>query len=433
MKSRQALIERILAREILDSRGLPTVEVEVVLKSGACGRSAVPSGASTGRFEALELRDQNPARFLGKGVLKAVGNVEKVIAPALKGMNAFDQAGLDARLITLDGTENKSRLGANAVLGVSLAAAKAAASALGQELYQYLGGPKANLLPVPLMNILNGGLHADNGLDLQEFMIMPVGAKSFKEALRMGTEVFQALKKILQTRKLSIAVGDEGGFAPRLASNEAAIQVILEAIEAAHYRPGKDALIALDAAASTFHGSQGYSLKAEGMDKASAQEVTQLYERWVSRYPIASVEDGLEEEDWAGWAYLTKAMGAKIQLVGDDIFVTNPQRLSQGIAKKVANAILIKVNQIGTLTETLTCIEIARKAGYRTVISHRSGETEDVTIAHLAVAMSAGQIKTGSLCRSERVAKYNELLRIEERLGKKAVYAGSSWSRKRSS
>ena len=425
MKS--SAIKKIIAREILDSRGFPTVEADVFLAGGGFGRAAVPSGASTGSHEALELRDGDPKRYAGKGVLKALRSVERVIAPALKGLDAGNQARVDVKLLELDGTENKSRLGANATLAVSLAAAKAAAHAEGKPLYRSLGGSKANLLPVPLMNIINGGLHADNGLDLQEFMILPVGASSFREALRMGVEVFQALKGLLKSRGLSTAVGDEGGFAPRLASNEAAIRTILAAIEKAGYQPGKQLFLALDAAASTFSSNGTYSLKAERLNQASAEELVALYQKWASQYPIVSIEDGLSEEDWQGWAALTKTLGRAVQLVGDDLFVTNPQRLRHGIAQKVANAVLIKVNQIGTLTETLTCIRAAQKAGYGTVISHRSGETEDTTIAHLAVATNAGQIKTGSVSRSERVAKYNELLRIEEELGKKAVYAGTRW------
>ncbi len=423
-------IKKIAAREILDSRGQPTVEVDVTLAGGGFGRAAVPSGASTGRYEAWELRDGERSRFGGKGVLKAVRHVAKEIAPALRGINAYEQWRIDAKLIELDGSPNKSRLGANAILGVSLACAKAAAAQRGQPLYRYWGGAKANLLPIPLMNIINGGLHADNGLDLQEFMIMPVGAKSFREALRMGAEVFQTLKGILKACKYSVGVGDEGGFAPRLASNESAIQMILQTIEKAGYRPGRQLLIALDAAASTFAGPRGYTLKAERLSNAPAQGIISLYERWARRYPIVSIEDGLGEEDQKGWAALTQRLGNKIQLVGDDLFVTNPKRLSDGIAQGLANAILIKVNQIGTLTETLTCIETARKAHYRTVISHRSGETEDTTIAHLSVATNAGQIKSGSLSRSERVAKYNELLRIEEELGRQAVYAGTQWGTK---
>ena len=426
-------IGKIMAREILDSRGFPTVEADVFLTGGGYGRAAVPSGASTGKREALELRDGDPKRYGGKGVLKAVASIEKMIAPALKGMSVLEQARLDNKMLKLDGTENKSRLGANATLAVSLAAAKAAAGAKSQSLHRYLGGSKANLLPIPLMNIINGGLHADNGLDLQEFMIMPVGANSFREALRMGVEVFQALKGLLKNQKLSTAVGDEGGFAPRLPSNETAIQTILQAIEKAGYKPGKQILLALDAAASTFETGGAYSLKAEKLSRTPAEDLIALYEKWTSCYPIVSIEDGLSEEDWEGWNALTKTLGRKVQLVGDDLFVTNPKRLRRGIAEKTANAILIKVNQIGTLTETLTCIRMAEKAGYGRVISHRSGETEDTTIAHLAVATNAGQIKTGSVSRSERVAKYNELLRIEEELGKKAVYAGTRWPLRKSS
>lgn len=427
-------IQKIVGREILDSRGQPTVEVDVHLQGGGFGRAAVPSGASTGRYEAWELRDGDPRRFSGKGVLKAVHSVERVIAPALRGSNAAEQVKIDAKLIELDGTSSKSRLGANAILGVSLAVAKAGASQSGEPLYRYLGGARANLLPVPMMNILNGGLHADNGLDLQEFMIMPVGAGTFREALRIGAEVFQTLKGILKSKKLSTSIGDEGGFAPRLAgSNEAAIQLILPAIEKAGYKPGRQVMIALDAAASTFATKKGYRLNGEEWANAPAARLVQLYRRWISRYPICSIEDGLSEEDWDGWALLTKTLGQKIQLVGDDLFVTNADRLRRGIKEQVANAILIKVNQIGTLTETLTCISTAKKANYGTVISHRSGETEDTTIAHLSVATAAGQIKTGSVSRSERVAKYNELLRIEEELGRKAIYAGTRWSRKKNS
>ena len=423
-------IKKITAREILDSRGYPTIEVDVLLAGGGFGRAAVPSGASTGRHEAWELRDGDPARFKGKGVSKAVASVEKVIAPAVRGMEALRQVEIDGAMIDLDGTENKSKLGANAILGVSLALAKAVACQEGKPLFQSLGGPKANLLPIPLMNILNGGLHADNGLDIQEFMIMPVGAKSFREALRMGAEVFQALKAILKSKKLSTAVGDEGGFAPRLASNEEALQIILEAIEQARYKPGKDLLLALDVAASSFAESGSYALKMQGLPRASSRDLVALYEGWVKKYPIVSIEDGLGEDDWEGWKALTKTLGSKIQLVGDDLFVTNTKRLREGIRQGLANAILIKVNQIGTLTETFACITTAKRGRYRNIISHRSGETEDTTIAHIAVGVGAGQIKTGSLCRSERVAKYNELLRIEEQLGKKALYAGLLWGRK---
>ncbi len=422
-------IQKVIAREILDSRGFPTVEVDVVLTGGVLGRAAVPSGASPGRFEALELRDRDSRRFAGRGVLKAVQNVEKIIAPAIKGMDPARQSAIDAKLLELDGTENKSKLGANAILGVSLAVAKAAAASAGQPLYLFLGGSKANLLPVPLMNIVNGGLHADNGLDFQEFMILPVRAPNFREALRMGVEVFQALKGILKSKGLSTTVGDEGGFAPRLSSNEEAVQLILQAVEKAGYKPGTHVMIGLDVASSTFGGEAGYSLNAEGLKDVPAQRLIDLYGHWISKYPIVSIEDGLGEEDQKGWAALTQQLGKKVQLVGDDLFVTNPERLRRGIAQKLANAILIKVNQIGSLTETLTCIETAKKAGYGTVISHRSGETEDTTISHLAVAVNAGQIKTGSVSRSERVAKYNELLRIEEELGSTAVYAGTQWTR----
>ena len=428
-RSTQARVKEILAREILDSRGLPTVEADVILENGCPGRAAVPSGASTGKFEAWELRDGDKGRFGGKGVQKAVGSVRKVIAPALKGMNALEQERIDEKLIALDGTPNKTRLGANAILAVSLAVARAASHFQRKPLYAYLGGTEAHLLPIPHMNILNGGLHADNGLDIQEFMIMPVGAARFRDGLRMGAEVFQALKGILKSRGLSTAVGDEGGFAPRLGSNEAAVRVILEAIEKAGCRPGRDIVLALDAASSTFASDSGkeYTLKAEGLSHVPAQRLIELYGQWISRYPIVSIEDGLSEEDWTGWAALTRQLGGKVQLVGDDLFVTNTARLKDGIRRKAANAILIKLNQIGTLTETLACVRTAKKAGYGTVISHRSGETEDTTIAHLAVAVSAGQIKTGSVSRSERVAKYNELLRIEEQLGRKAVYAGAEW------
>ena len=422
-------IKRIAAREILDSRGIPTVEADVYLTGGGFGRAAVPSGASTGRYEAWELRDGDKTRFSGKGVLKALHSVERIIAPALKGENAFEQAKIDAKLLALDGTENKSHLGANALLAVSLAVAKAAAASTSRPLYRYLGGEGTALLPIPLMNIVNGGLHADNGLDLQEFMIMPIGAGTFREALRMGAEVFHSLKGILKSKKLSTAVGDEGGFAPRLASNESAVLLILQAIEKAGYKPGRHVVIALDAAASTFFSPAGYRLTAEKWAGVGPKRLIELYQRWTSRYPIVSIEDGLAEDDWEGWSALTKALGDKVQLVGDDLFVTNPARLSEGIRRRVANAILIKVNQIGTLTETLTCIHTAKRAGYGTVISHRSGETEDTTIAHLSVAVEAGQIKAGSLSRSERVAKYNELLRIEETLGAQARYAGTRWTR----
>jgi len=428
MRQSKFSIGRIAAREILDSRGLPTVEAEVALAGGCPGRAAVPSGASTGKHEAWELRDGDQRRFCGKGVLKAVQAVNGPIAQALKGMDARDQEAVDARLIELDGTANKSRLGANAILAVSLAVARATAHQRRLPLYRSLGGAKANLLPVPLMNIVNGGLHADNGLDIQEFMIMPVGARSFREALRMGAETFQALKGILKAKGLSTAVGDEGGFAPRLSCNEEALRLILQAVGKAGYRPGRDVLLALDVAASGLGDAASYTLKAEKLSRVPGSRLAQLYKEWSARYPIASIEDGLGEEDWAGWEGLTRELGGSIQLVGDDLFVTNTERLKEGIRRKVANAILIKVNQIGTLSETLSCIRAAQKAGYGTIISHRSGETEDTTIAHLAVAVGAGQIKTGSVSRSERVAKYNELLRIEEELGKRAVYAGTRWT-----
>ena len=421
-------IRTLHAREILDSRGQPTVEVDVILADGSCGRAAVPSGASTGTHEALELRDTAVKRFGGKGVQRAVANVTGVIAKSLKGFDAAKQTLLDQRLRELDGTPNKSRLGANAILGVSLAAAKAIAASRGIPLYRALGGPKAHLLPVPLMNIVNGGAHADNTLDIQEFMIMPIGAATFADALRMGAEVFAALKKILKSRKQTTAVGDEGGFAPNLSSNEAGIQVVLQAIEQAGYQPGRDVMLALDCAANewTHHGDYHF-LKSAPTKTIRAADLIAQYARWTSQYPLVSIEDGLGEDDWAGWKLLTQRLGARVQIVGDDLFVTNVERLRRGIAEHIANAILIKVNQIGTLTETLQAIRMAQRAHYGTIISHRSGETEDVTIAHLAVATNAGQIKTGSLSRSERVAKYNELLRIEEALGKRAVYAGTLW------
>ena len=430
-------IARVQAREILDSRGTPTIEVEVRTAGGALGRAAVPSGASTGKFEALELRDGDSRRYGGKGVLKAVRNVARILGPAVTGMNVFEQAKVDATLRDLDGTETKRKLGANAILGVSLAVAKAAAAQLNQPLYRYLGGPKATVLPVPLMNIVNGGLHADNSLDFQEFMIMPVSPTRFAEALRIGVEVFQQLKTILRGRGLSTAVGDEGGFAPNVRSNEEAIQLLLEAIRGAGFIPGRQVLLALDVASSSFYDEKrkryvlGFKEGPSGCRPQTPQELLTLYKTWVERYPIVSIEDGFAEEDWAGWQALTKGLGNKVQLVGDDLFVTNPRRLQEGMAKGAANAILIKVNQIGTLTETLECIELAKTAGYNAIVSHRSGETEDTTIAHLAVATGVGQIKTGSVSRSERVTKYNELLRIEEALGKSARYAGTTWRRRR--
>jgi enolase len=412
----------VLAREILDSRGNPTVEVEIVLEDGVMGRAAVPSGASTGTREAVELRDGGE-RYLGKGVLNAVDNVNEIIAPELIGMDVRNQIEIDRLMIELDGTENKGKLGANAILGVSMAAAKAAAEATGTYLYNYIGGMKANTLPVPMMNILNGGEHADNNVDLQEFMIMPVGAVSFREALQMGAEVYHNLKKVLQNKSLGTGVGDEGGFAPDLGSNEEALQVIVEAIEAAGYEPGEDFYIALDPAASEFYKDGKYVLAGEGVEKSS-EEMIDFYEELVDKYPIISIEDGLAEGDWDGFAMMTERLGDKIQIVGDDLYVTNSKILERGIEEKSTNSILIKVNQIGTLTETLETIEMATKAGFTSVVSHRSGETEDVTIADLVVAMNTGQIKTGAPARSERVAKYNQLLRIEDSLGEEAVYAG---------
>ncbi|MBI4431721.1 MAG: phosphopyruvate hydratase [Candidatus Omnitrophica bacterium] len=420
----KAIIEKIQGREIIDSRGNPTVEVDVILKDGVTGRAAVPSGASTGEHEAVELRDGDEKRYLGRGVTKAVENVNKIIARALKGKNAAEQEEIDEIMIKLDGTENKSRLGANAILGVSLALARAAANQAKEPLFRYIGGPKAKLLPVPMMNIVNGGSHADNNVDLQEFMIMPTGANSFREALRSGAEVFHHLKKILKKRGLSTAVGDEGGFAPDLKNNEEALEVILEAIGAAGYTPGDDVMIALDPASSEFYKSGFYELKAEPQPKKSRQDMVEFYARWCEKYPIFSIEDGVAEDDWEGWKLLTRRIGQTTQLVGDDLFVTNTKRLQRGIDEGVANAILIKVNQIGTLTETIRAVDLAHKNNYRSVMSHRSGETEDSTIADLAVALNTGQIKTGSLCRTDRIVKYNQLLRIEETLGKRAVYAG---------
>ncbi|MDR2736213.1 MAG: phosphopyruvate hydratase [Gracilibacteraceae bacterium] len=415
-------IEQVLAREILDSRGNPTVEVEVWLEDGSLGRAAVPSGASTGAFEAVELRDGDAGRYLGKGVLKAVENVHDVIAPELEGMNVFDQPGLDRILLDLDGTPNKHKLGANAMLGVSLAAAAAAAESLGVHLYQYIGGCNAKELPVPMMNILNGGQHADNNVDIQEFMVMPVGAKGFREALRMGAEIYHHLKAVLKSKGLSTAIGDEGGFAPNLKSNSEALDVIVEAIRKAGYKPGEDVVLALDVAATEMFENGVYKLAGEGLTKAPAEMIA-YYESLIGAYPIVSIEDGLAEDDWQNWAEMTKRLGGKVQLVGDDLFVTNPARLAQGIAQGCANSILVKVNQIGTLTETLDAIELAKRNGYTTVISHRSGETEDTTLAHVAVAVNAGQVKTGAPARTDRVAKYNELLRIEEELGDSAVFS----------
>ena len=420
-----SVIESVYAREVLDSRGNPTVEVEVVLESGAEGRAIVPSGASTGAFEAVELRDGDKSRYLGKGTQNAVNNVNTIIAPELEGLDAFDQPGIDGLLLELDGTPNKGKLGANAILGVSMAVARAAANELGLPLFQYIGGVNAKQLPVPMMNILNGGEHADNSVDVQEFMILPVGAPSFKEGLRMGAEVFHSLKKVLSERGLACGVGDEGGFAPNLGSNREALELIVEAIKAAGYEPGKDVMLGLDVAASEMYNEETkkYVLAGEGKELTAA-EMVDLYEDWTTNFPIITIEDGLDEEDWAGWKVLTERLGKKVQLVGDDLFVTNTERLERGIEAGVANSILIKVNQIGTRTETLDAIEMAKRAGYTAVISHRSGETEDTTIADLAVAVNAGQIKTGAPSRTDRVAKYNQILRIEETVGAQARYCG---------
>ena len=414
----------VYAREVLDSRGNPTVEVEVTTESGSFGRALVPSGASTGIYEAVELRDGDKSRYLGKGVLNAVKNVNDIIAPELVGMDVTDQCGIDRLMIALDGTKNKGKLGANAILGVSMAVAHAAADFVGLPLYRYLGGFNSKELPTPMMNIINGGEHADNNIDFQEFMIMPVGAPTFKEAIRMGAEVFHALKSVLHGMGLNTAVGDEGGFAPNLESNEAAIKVILEAIEKAGYVPGKDVMIAMDVASSEFYKDGKYVLAGEGGKVFTSEELCDFYAELCEKYPIISIEDGLDQDDWAGWDYLTKKIGDKVQLVGDDFFVTNTERLAEGIEKNVANSILIKVNQIGTLTETFEAIEMAKKAGYTAVVSHRSGETEDATIADIAVATNAGQIKTGSMSHTDRIAKYNQLLRIEDELGQQAVYNG---------
>ena len=413
----------IYAREVLDSRGNPTVEVEVYTEAGAMGSAIVPSGASTGVHEAVELRDNDEKRFLGKGVETAVDNVNLEIADELVGWDVFDQVGIDNYLIELDGTENKSRLGANAILGVSLAVAKAAADENGQRLFEYIGGVNGKTLPVPMMNILNGGQHADNNVDIQEFMIMPVGGENFKESLRIGTEVFHNLKNVLKSKKLNTAVGDEGGFAPNLESNEEALQTIVEAIKKAGYEPGKDVMIAIDAAASEFYEDGKYNMAGDNAVRSS-DEMIEYYKNLVEKYPIISIEDGLAEDDWDGWKKLTKELGSKIQLVGDDLFVTNVKRLQKGIEMGVCNSILIKLNQIGTLTETLDSIELAKRHGYTAVISHRSGETEDTTIADVAVATNAGQIKTGSTSRTDRICKYNQLLRIEDMLESTAVYDG---------
>ena len=414
----------IQARQILDSRGNPTVEVDVYLEDGLMGRAAVPSGASTGSREAIELRDGNPKMYMGKGVLKAVKNVNTKIAPELVGIEVTEQALIDKLLIEIDGTKNKSKLGANAMLGVSLAVAKAAASDVALPLYKYIGGSNACEMPVPMMNVLNGGAHADNNVDIQEFMIMPVGAKSFSDALRMGTEVFHHLKSVLKKKKYNTAVGDEGGFAPDLKSNAEAVEILIQAVKNSGYKIGKDILLALDVAASELYSNNKYTLAAEKNSKLSSADMVSYLESLVKKYPIVSVEDGLAEDDWKGWKQLTDKVGANTQLVGDDIFVTNTEILAKGIKQGIGNSILIKVNQIGTLTETLEAVEMAKRAGYTAVISHRSGETEDTTIADIAVAVNAGQIKTGSLCRTDRVAKYNQLLRIEELLGASAVYKG---------
>jgi enolase len=421
-------IQRIIAREVLDSRGNPTVEVDCLLDGGAAGRAIVPSGASTGEHEALELRDGDAKRYLGKGVTRAVRNVNTVIAPALAGQDATNQSAVDTIMLGMDGTRNKSKLGANALLGVSMAVARAAAVAHGLPLFRYIGGVKAGVLPVPMMNIVNGGAHADNNIDFQEFMIMPAGAANFPEAIRMGAEVFHNLKKLLHDGGYATAVGDEGGFAPNLKSNEEAVEMILKAVEKAGYRPGEDLYIALDVAASEFLDKKTgkYVFKKSDQSSRSAEDLIQLYASWCSRYPLVSIEDGLAEDDWTGWQGLSRELGRKIQLVGDDLFVTSTERLARGMGMGVGNAILIKVNQIGTLSETLDAIEMARKAGYGVVISHRSGESEDTFIADLAVATNAGQIKTGSLSRTDRVAKYNQLLRISEDLGAEGRYPGAA-------
>jgi len=417
-------IREIKGRWILDSRGNPTVEAEVALDSGARGRAAVPSGASTGEKEAIELRDGDKTRWMGKGVGKAVANISKIIAPELLRKDAFDQAGIDQLMIQLDGTKTKGKLGANAILGVSLAVAKAAAAETGQPLYRYLGGTNARVLPVPLMNIINGGAHADNRLDLQEFMIMPIGATRFSEALRMATEVFHVLKGLLKKKGLNTAIGDEGGFAPDLQSNEEALSLIMQAIEEAGYKPGQDMALALDCAASELYDKGRYTLEAEKNPERSSEDMISYYGKLLDRYPILSIEDGLSELDWKGWKMLTERLGKRVQLVGDDIFVTNVEIFAKGIKEGIGNSILIKLNQIGTLTETLDAIELAKRSGYTAIISHRSGETEDTTIADVAVAINSGLIKTGSLSRTDRVAKYNQLLRIEEELGSMAIYRG---------
>ncbi len=415
-------IEIVYGREILDSRGNPTVEVEVGLSEGGWGQAAVPSGASTGKFEALELRDGDPKRYSGKGVTKAVEHVNKIIAPAISGMDPFDQPLIDQTIIELDSTPNKGKLGANALLGVSLAVARAAADSLGMPLYRYIGGTNACRLPMPLMNILNGGKHALNNLDLQEFMIVPKGGETFGEALRIGSEVFHALAKVLSDKGLSTGVGDEGGFAPDLKSNDQGIEMIIQGIERAGYRPGEDVVLAIDAAASSFYQDGNYIFSMSDQSVRNSEKMIEFYADWVNRYPIFSIEDGLDESDWAGWKALTRQLGDQIQIIGDDLFVTNPERIDRGIKERSANAVLIKLNQIGTLTETLQAIEMTHRAGWKTIISHRSGETEDSFIADLSVAAGSGQIKTGSLSRSQRICKYNRLLRIEEELGEMATF-----------
>jgi len=426
-----SLIAKIHARQILDSRGNPTIEVDVITQNGVMGRAAVPSGASTGMHEAVELRDNDPSAYMGKGVLKAIQNVNGSLNEALNGANIFDQSGIDNHMIALDGSANKSNLGANAILGVSLAVAKAAANEIGMPLYRYIGGMNANTLPVPMMNILNGGSHADNSIDFQEFMVMPIGAKSFSEALQQGTQIFHHLKEVLKSKGLSTNVGDEGGFAPNLGSNDEAIEYILKAIENAGYKAGEDVGIAMDAAASEFYleDEKVYHFHKSTGDKLTASEMVDYWKDWTKKYPIVSIEDGLWEDGWEGWKKLTKAIGNKVQLVGDDLFVTNVERLQKGIDEGISNSILIKVNQIGTLTETIQAIQLAHQNGYTAVVSHRSGETEDTTISDLAVAMNTGQIKTGSASRSDRVAKYNQLLRIEEQLERAATYPSKLFSK----
>jgi enolase len=419
-------ILKVHGREILDSRGNPTVEVEVELANGAIGRAAVPSGASTGAHEAIELRDNDKSRYMGKGVLQAVKNVNEVLAAELIGMDALDQVAIDKAMIELDGTANKGKLGANAILGASLAVAKAAANSLGLPLYRYIGGVQARTLPVPMMNIINGGAHADNNVDMQEFMIFPAGAPTFAESLRMGAEVFHALKSVLKGKGYNTAVGDEGGFAPNLKSNEEAITVILEAIEKAGYKPGKDVFLCMDVASTEFYKDGKYVLEGEGGKTFTTEQLIDLWDSWTKQYPIVSIEDGVAEDDWEGWQMLTSRLGSRVQLVGDDFFVTNTKRLAEGIAKGAANSILVKVNQIGSLTETIEAVSMAHKAGYTSVMSHRSGETEDVTIADLAVALNCGQIKTGAPSRTDRVAKYNQLIRIEQELGEAAIFPGTS-------